>query len=133
MGALKGQNLRVFVGGSVVAEATNCSISLTGNTDDTSTKSDVGLASKPTVLSKSWQVTVDSLDVTDVGTLITAMKAGTEFTLKWDETSTDDNTTAEDAAFSRTGAALLTDATFAFNDREYSTKNVQFTGSGALS
>ena len=41
MGTLKGQNLRVFVGNSVVAQATNCVITLTNNTDDTSSKDDV--------------------------------------------------------------------------------------------
>lgn len=133
MGTLKGQNLRVFAGGSVIAEATNCVITLTGNTDDTSTKDDVGMASKPSIVSKAWQVTVDSLGVSDIATLISAMKAGTPFILKWDETATTDNTTPEENALARTGSALLTDATFAFNDREYATKNVQFTGTGALS
>ena len=133
MGTLKGQNLRVFVGSSVVAKATSCTITLTNNTDDTSTKDDVGMAAKPSVLTKSWQVQVDSLDVTDTGTFLTAIKSATAFTLIWDETSTTDNTTAQEADFARTGSAYCTDASFVFNDREYATKSLQFTGSGALS
>ena len=130
---LKGQNLRVFFNGSVVAEATSCQITLTNNTEDVSTKDDIGLASKPAVTSKSWQVQVDSMNVSDLGTLLTAIKNRTLFTLKWDETATTDNTTAQAAAFGRTGSAYLTDLTANFNDREFSTKSVQFSGSGALS
>ncbi len=133
MTALKGQNLRVFVGGSVVAESTNCTITLTGNTQEASTKDDTGMASKPAIVSKSWQVTVDSLDVSDIATLLTAIKSATVFTLAWDTTSSTDNVTPESTGIARSGSAYLTDATFTFNDREYATKNVQFTGSGALS
>ena len=133
MGTLKGQNLRVFVGSSVVAQATNCVITLTNNTDDTSSKDDVGMAAKPSVTTKSWQVQVDSLDVSDIGTFLTAIKNSTAFTLTWDETSTTDNTTAQEADFARTGSAYLTDASFVFNDREYSTKSLQVTGTAAIS
>ena len=133
MGTLKGQNLRVFVGSSVVAQATNCVITLTNNTDDTSSKDDVGMAAKPSVTTKSWQVQVDSLDVSDIGTFLTAIKNSTAFTLTWDETSTTDNTTAQEADFARTGSAYLTDGSFVFNDREYATKSLQFTGTGAIS
>jgi hypothetical protein len=50
----------------------------------------------------------------------------------WDESSTTDNQTAEGAAFARTGTAYLNDCTFNFNDRENSTKSLQFTGIGPL-
>ena len=135
MGTLKGQNLRVMIGATpaVIAESTGCQITLTNNTEDASTKDDVGMSAKPTVNSKSWQVQVDSLDVSDIGSLLTAIKNGTPFTLQWDETSTTDNATGLDAAFGRTGQAYLTDATFNFNDREFATKSVTFTGTGALS
>jgi hypothetical protein len=133
MASLKGQNLRVFNGTAVIAQATSCQITLNTTTYDTNSKDDVGMAAKPTVTSKNWQVQVDSLDVSDVGTFLTAIKNGTPFTLKWDETSTTDNTTPEEAAFGRTGQAYLTDASFVFNDREFSTKSLQFTGTGALS
>lgn len=132
MAALKGQNFRVFEGSSVVAEATTCTVTLTGNTEDMSTKDDVATASKPSITSKSWQVSVDSLDVTDLGTLLTAIKNGALFTVKWDQTSTSDNTTAESAGYSRSGQAYLSDLTVNFNDREWVTKSVQFTGSGPL-
>lgn len=130
---LKGQNFRIYNGQSVIGMATGCTVTLSSNTDDAGTKDDVGMASKPSVISKSWSVSVESLSVADVGAMLTAIKSLTPFTLMWDESSTTDNQTALGEAFARTGTAYLNDATFNFNDRENSTKSLQFTGSGPLS
>lgn len=132
MPTLKGQNFRVYLGKSVVAKSTNCTITLTGNTEDASTKDDIGMASKPEVVSKSWNVSVESLDVTDTAAMLNAIKNLTPFTIAWDETSTTDNQTVLGALFARTGTAYLNDITYSFNDRENSTKQIQFTGSGPL-
>ena len=129
---LKGQNFRIYNGASVIGMATGCTVTLNSNTDDANTKDDVGMASKPTVISKSWSVSVESMSVADVGAMLTAIKSLTPFTLMWDESSTTDNQTAEGAAFARTGTAYLNDCTFNFNDRENSTKSLQFTGIGPL-
>lgn len=129
---LKGQNFRIYNGASVIGMATGCTVTLNSNTDDANCKDDVGMASKPTVISKSWSVSVESLSVADVGAMLTAIKSLTPFTLMWDESSTTDNQTAEGAAFARTGSAYLNDCTFNFNDRENSTKSLQFTGIGPL-
>ena len=75
---------------------------------------------------------MESLSVADVGAMLTAIKSLTPFTLMWDESSTTDNQTAEGNAFARTGTAYLNDCTFNFNDRENSTKSLQFTGIGPL-
>ena len=128
MATLKGQNLRIISGTSVIAMATSCTITLTGNSDDASTKDDVGMASKPEITSKGWSVQVESLSVADVGAMLTAIKSLTPFNLEWDETSTTDNQTPIGAAFARGGQAYLNDVTFNFNDRENSSKSLQFTG-----
>lgn len=139
MATLKGQNFRILVFDATaekfkcVGMATSCTVSLNTNTDDASTKDDTGMASKPTVNSKSWQVQVESLNVSDVGAMLTAIKSMTPFTLLWDEVATADNQTPERAAFARTGSAFLADATFNFNDRENSSKSLQFQGTGSIS
>ena len=136
---LKGQNLRILVHNAtghtydVVGMATSCTITLNTSTENASTKDDVGLAAKPVVNSKSWQVQVESLAVSNVGAMLTAIKSLSKFKLVWDETSTSDNRTAQGAAFSRTGEAYLNDCTFQFDDRTNSTKSLQFMGTGALS
>ena len=129
---LKGQNFRIFSGDSVIGMATNCTVTLTGNSEDATHKDIVGIASLPTIVSKGWQVSVESLDVTDTAAMLTAIKNMTPFTLRWDETSTTDNQTGLGAAFARTGQAYLNDATFTWNDRANSTKSLQFTGTGPL-
>jgi len=136
MTSLKGQNIRILLQDGtkfkVVGKSTNATITLTGNSDDASTKDDVALASKPEITSKSWSVQVESLDVTDTAAVLNAIKNLTPFTLIWDETATADNQTAQAAAYSRKGQAYLNDVTFQWEDRANSTKQLQFTGSGAL-
>lgn len=138
MATLKGQNFRICIFDStaekykVIGMATGCTVTLTNNTDDGSHKDIVGAAAMPTVTSKSWQVSCDSLNVADTAAMLTAIKSMEPMTLMWDETATSDNQTRQKATFARKGSAYLNDATFNFNDRENSTKSLQFTGSGAL-
>ena len=135
---LKGQNFRILTYDTVASKfkcvgmATNCTVNLTANTDDASTKDDIGGAQKPTVTNKSWQVSVESLSVADTAAILTAIKNYQKFTLLWDEVATSDNQTPVEAGFARTGSAYLNDVTFNFNDRENASKSLQFTGVGQL-
>ena len=69
MPTLKGQNFRICVFDftaekyKVIGMATGCTVTLTNNTDDSSHKDIVGAAAMPTVVSKSWSVSCDSLNV----------------------------------------------------------------------
>jgi predicted secreted protein len=138
MGTLKGQNFRICIFDStaekykVIGMATGCTVTQTNNTDDASHKDIVGAAEMPTVTSKSWQVSCDSLNVAYAAAMLTAIKSMQPMTLMWDETSTTDNQTRAKATFARKGSAYLNDVTFNFNDRENSTKSLQFQGSGPL-
>ena len=136
MTTLKGQNFRIYTinngDATVIGMATNCTVTLNSNVDDSGTKDDVGMAAKPVVTSKSWQVQVESLNVADVGAMLTAIKNMTKFVLMWDESSTTDNQSELTANFARSGEAYLTDGTFNFNDRENSAKSLQFTGIGPI-
>mgnify|MGYP002514471094 CR=1 FL=1 len=136
MATLKGQNFRVLLLNDgkfyVVAMSTNCTITLNNNAEDTTTKDDAGMATKQTVTSKSWQVSCESLDVTDAGAMLTAIASMQPFTLMWDETNGTSNHTPVGAAFSNVGQAFLNDVVFNFNDREFSTKSLQFQGTSAI-
>lgn len=139
MATLKGQNFRVLTYDStaskyrVLGMSMNCVVTLNANTDESSTKDDVVLASKPEVISKSWSIQVDTLNVVDAAAMLTAIKAMNPLTILFDEVSTTDNQTALGAAVARTGQAYINDLTLTFNDRENSAKSIQLTGSGALS
>lgn len=135
---LKGQNFRILIYDSTasrwkcVGMATSCTVNLTNNTDNASIKDDVGLADKPVMTSQSWNVQVESLDVSDADAILTAIKSFTPFTLLWDETSTIDNQAGEGASYCRRGTAYLNDVTMQFDDRTNSQKQLQFSGSGAI-
>ena len=137
MATLKGQNFRILAqldgtSVSVIGMATNCTVTLTNNTEDANTKDDVGLAAKPEVVSKAWSVQVDSLNVVNTAAMLTAFKNMNKILVMWDETSPSDNQTNGLATFGRQGYAYLSDCTFTFNDRENSAKSLQFTGASAL-
>ena len=138
MATLKGQNFRICIYDTTAAKfkvigmATGCTVTLTNNTESANHKDITGLADMPVTTSKSWQVSVDSLNVADTAAMLTAIKAMQPMTLMWDETSTTDNQTRAKATWARKGQAYLNDVTFNFNDRENSTKALQFQGSGAL-
>lgn len=133
---LKGQNFRILLlDGTefkVVGMATSCTVNMTTNTEDASTKDDVGLAAKPTMTSLAWNVQVDSLNVLDTGAMLTAIKNFTPFTLLFDVVSTSDNQTSTGDDACRVGQAYLADGTFNFNDRENSSKSLQFQGISPL-
>lgn len=138
MGTLKGQNFRICIYDAtaskykVIGMANGCTVTLNNNTDDASHKDIVGAAAMPTVISKSWQVSCDSLNVADAAAMLTAIKAMQPMTLMWDETATSDNQTRAKATFARKGSAFLNDITFQFDDRTNSQKQLQFQGSGPL-
>ena len=138
MATLYGQNFRILTYDSVASKfkcvgmATNCTVNLNTNTDEASTKDDVGMAAKPEIVSKSWQVSVESLSIADAPAMLTAIKAMQPFTLLWDETSTTDNKTPLENAVSRKGSAYLNDLTLQLDDRANATKSLQFTGNGPL-
>lgn len=135
---LKGQNLRILIYDTTankvkcIGMATSCTVNLTANTEESSTKDDVGGSAKPEVTSNAWSVQVESLNVVDAGAMLTAIKSMTPFTLMWDETSTTDNQSIEEASYARKGQAYLNDVTLTFDDRTNSAKSLQFTGSSAL-
>ena len=138
MATLRGQNLRICTFDStaekykVIGMATGCTVTLTNNVEQARTKDDVGMAQKPQVVSKSWQMSCDSLNVTDTAAMLTAIAAMQPMTLMFDETSTSDNQTRAKAAFARKGQAYLSDVTFQFDAGTNATKQLQFTGTGAL-
>lgn len=142
MATLKGQNLRILAVGldgsswACIGMATNCTITLTNNTDDASAKDDVALAAKPQVVSKAWSVQVDSLNVLNAAAMLTAIKSMQKVDIMWDEVGTSDNQTPVSgsgaAAYARKGQAYLSDLTISFNDRENAAKNLQFIGASPL-
>ena len=129
-----GQNFRVFVGGSAVPEATNCQVTIQGNVEDGATKDTTGAWNEEQMTSKQWSVQVDDVDASlaSLRALITAFNSDSKATVGWDQTAGDQNRVAQNAAFSRSGSAILNDLSIQANNRQTIQVSCQYQGSGAL-
>lgn len=134
MGKIKGQNFRVFVNGSALPEATTCTVTLNGATEDASTKDDVGSFAKEDVVSRNWTVTAEywGVSVSEIKSMITLIKSMSTATVSWDQTAGAQNRVGQNAAFKRSGSAYLTDFTLTTPNRQNCVISLTFTGSGPL-
>lgn len=137
MGKIKGQNLRLFMGdvqSSAIPEETNCSITMTGNTEDVTTKDSSGLYTEEAVVSTSWSAQSDTYqsEVEQMKEVIRTFAAANPVGVGWTQTTGDMNRTPVQAGINRKGKAILNDVTFTFNDRATITTALQFQGTGPL-
>ena len=136
--AFQGQNFRLLQQDPVSGKfrcfgmSTNASINQSSNTDDATTKDVLGMASMPTVTTKSAQISVETLTISNAVELLKAIASGVPFTLIWDEVSAVNNQTPVGAAYARTCKAFLNDVTINLNDRENTATSLQFTSASAV-
>lgn len=141
MGTIKGQNLRVMVGGKCIAMATSCTIHVSAQLEDSSTKDSTGDWQEQEVTGLSWDASTDSLvTLTDSGTngelpqdLLALIINKTQVTLSFDTTAGANNRVGQNSTIKRSGTAYLTDYSLTAPNRQNSTLTCQFTGSGPLS
>ena len=140
MATIKGQNLRVMVGGKCIAMATSCTFHVSAQLEDSSTKDSVGDFQEQEVTGLSWDAQTESLvTLTDNGSngelpqdLLSLMINKTKVTITFDQTSGTNNRVAQDSAIKKTGQAYITDVNITAANRQNSTCSVQFTGTGPL-
>ncbi len=140
MATIKGQNLRVMVGGKCIAMATSCTFHISAQTESASTKDDANDFEVNEVTGLSWDAQTDSLvTLEDNGTngelptdLMSLIINKTLVTLTFDTTSGTNNRTAQNSALKKSGSAYLTDFSLTAANRANSTISCQFTGSGPL-
>lgn len=135
MSKIKGQHFRFLENGAAIPEETNVSITLTGNTEDTSTKDTTGLYQQQTVVSQSWSAQVDTFQgsAAQLRAILRKFNAATAIAVGWDQTGGDENRVPQNANFKRSGQALLNDFTMKFDDRVTVATSLQFQGTGVLS
>ena len=129
-----GQNFRAFVAGSAVPEATNCQVTVQGNVEDGSTKDSTGGWNEEQMTSKQWSVQVDNVDssLASLRALITRFNSDEKTTVGWDQTAGAQNRVAQNAAFARSGQAILNDLSIQAGNRQTIQVSCQYQGSGAL-
>ena len=141
MGTIKGQNLRVMVGGKCIAMATSCTFHVSAQLEDASTKDSVGDFQEQEVTGLSWDAQTESLvTLDDNGSngelpqdLLSLMINKTKVTLTFDQTAGANNRVGQNSVIKKTGDAYINDISISAQNRKNSTCSVQFTGTGALS
>ena len=141
MATIKGQNLRIMVGGKCIAKATSCTFHVAAQMADSSTKDDTGNWQSQEVVGLSWDASTDSLmTLTDEGSngelpqdIFTVATTMTPVTLTFDTTSGANNRVARNSALKKSGQAYVSDISITAANRADGTLTVQFQGTGALS
>lgn len=141
MATIKGQNLRVMVGGKCIAMATSCTFHISAQVESASTKDDANDFEVNEVTGLSWDAQTDSLvTLTDNGVngelptdLMSLIINKTKVTLTFDQTAGTNNRTGQNSAIKRSGEAYLTDYSLSAQNRQNSQLSCQFTGTGPLS
>ena len=140
MGTIKGQNLRVMVGGKCIAMATSCTFHVSAQLQDSSTKDSVGDFQEQEVTGLSWDAQTESLvTLVDNGSngelpqdLLSLMINKTKVTLTFDQTAGANNRVGQNSAIKKTGEAYINDINITAQNRQNSTISVQFSGTGPL-
>lgn len=143
MATIKGQNLRVMVGGKCIAMATSCTFHVSAQLEDSSSKDSTGDWQEQEVTGLSWDAQTDSLvTLTDNGSngelpqdLLSLIISKTAVTLTFDQTTGTNNrqSVSPTSAIKKSGQAYVTDVSITAQNRQNSTISVQFTGTGPLS
>ena len=140
MATIKGQNLRVMVGGKCIAMATSCTFHVSAQLQDSSTKDSVGDFQEQEVTGLSWDAQTESLvTLEDNGSngelpqdLLSLMINKTKVTLTFDQTAGANNRVGQNSAIKKTGEAYINDVNITAQNRQNSTISVQFSGTGPL-
>lgn len=141
MATIKGQNLRVMVGGKCIAMATSCTFHISAQMESSSTKDTTGDWDEQDVVSLSWDAQTDSLvTLTDNGSggelpqdLLSLIINKTLVTLTFDQTAGTNNRVGQNSAIKKSGQAYVTDVSVSAQNRQNSQISVQFSGTGPLS
>lgn len=138
MGVIKGQNLRMTLGGKYVAFATDCTVHVSMSLEDSSSKDSTdGIWQEQEIVGAAWDISASALysvdeDATGINAedaldMVLAMqKVKVEFT----GTSGDKNRTASGTKYS--GYVWLNDHSITATNRQNGTYSLQAQGTGPL-
>ena len=140
MATIKGQNLRVMVGGKCIAMATSAQFHVSAELQDSSTKDSVGDFQEQEVTGLSWDAQTESLvTLEDNGTngelpqdILSLMINKTKVTLTFDQTAGANNRVGQNSVIKKSGSAWISDIQITAANRQNSTVTVQFQGTGPL-
>lgn len=139
MGVIKGQNLRITIGGKYIAFATSCTVHIAANLEESSTKDDTNGWQKQDITGLSWDISTDALysvdtDATGVNGVdaLDLILAQQPVTVEFTQTSGEKNRVKPAGAVVYSGQAIVNDINVTAANRTNTTYSLQAQGNGAL-
>lgn len=140
MDKIKGQNLRIKLGGKYVAMSTSCTLHISANLEESSTKDSTNGWQENEVTGMNWDISVDALyavgdeDTTGVGgeDALDLILAQQEVEIEFERTNGAQNRVPVDGAKVYTGKAFVNDISIQAQNRQNTTYTLQATGNGEI-
>lgn len=139
MGVIKGQNLRLLIGGKCVAFATSCTVHVSLNLEESSTKDSTNNYTEQTPTGISWDMSCDALysvdtDATGVNGInaLDTVLAQQRVQVQFEQTHGEKNRVAVSGGAVYSGYAWVNDISINAANRQNTSYTIQLTGDGEL-
>ena len=139
MGVIKGQNLRLLIGGKCVAFATSCTVHASLNLEESSTKDSTNNFTEQTPTGISWDMSCDALysvdaDATGVNAIsaLDTVLAQQKVQVQFEQTQGEKNRVAVSGGAVYSGYAWVNDISINAANRQNTSYTIQLTGDGQL-
>jgi hypothetical protein len=139
MGVIKGQNLRLLIGGKCVAFATSCTVHASLNLEESSTKDSTNNFTEQTPTGISWDMSCDALysvdtDATGVNGInaLDTVLAQQRVQVQFEQTQGEKNRIAVSGGAVYSGYAWINDISINAANRQNTSYTIQLTGDGEL-
>ena len=139
MGVIKGQNLRILLGGKCVAFATSCTVHVSLNLEESSTKDSTNNFTEQSPTGISWDMSCDALYSVDtdatgfngINALDTVL-AQQKVQVQFEQTQGEKNRVAVSGGAVYSGYAWVNDISVQASNRTNTSYTIQLTGDGQL-
>ena len=139
MGVIKGQNLRVLIGGKCVAFATSCTVHASLNLEDSSSKDSTNNFTEQTPTGISWDMSCDALfsvdaDATGVNGIaaLDMVLAQTKIQVQFEQTQGEKNRVPVTGSVAYSGYGWVNDISVNAGNRANTSYTIQIQGDGQL-
>lgn len=140
MGVIKGQNLRITIGGKFVAFATSCTVHTSLNLEESSTKDSTNNFTEQTPTGISWDMSCDALFSVDADTTgqngvnaLDLVLAQQKVQVQFEQTQGEKNRVPVAGGVVYSGSAWVNDISITAANRTNTSYSIQLTGDGLLS
>ena len=139
MGVIKGQNLRLLIGGKCVAFATSCTVHVSLNLEESSSKDSTNNFTEQTPTGISWDMSCDALysvdtDATGVNGInaLDTVLAQQRVQVQFEQTQGEKNRIAVSGGAVYSGYAWVNDISINAGNRQNTSYTIQLTGDAEL-